>query len=309
MDADNINYRDYILGKVDERERLAIQYRCYKDEFRAVVEQLLDEWGLAEKLKAALANKDKVRVLDVGCGTGLFLQEVAAIIEERGLLQAAQFFGIDIDQAVIVEAEKLSKEIKPPRNYLHFYVHDVTKPLSSCKGFLFDIDGPVEFDFIFFSFALEHFPQARLQLEKFYQALRPGGIIFIRDGVNLVGDYGWKSPHPLMEQGFKNVVKLIASVNDGVLVTNEAQNWLREFGASRVEIKEFETPLGGTTQVGLDMLRNLIMAKRNFLPTQLKLGLTTQAQFDAEMQQLYRELGPACVGHVNVVDTLARKPE
>ena len=76
--------REYIFAETDDRDRLLIQYQAYKPSFERVLAQVLDEYSLAQRLQAALDNSAvpaTVRILDVGCGEGLYLQKIAATLE------------------------------------------------------------------------------------------------------------------------------------------------------------------------------------------------------------------------------------
>src|SRR5438105_631099 len=84
-------------GESAERDRLALQHEIYKPRVRQVFEKVLDEYGLAERLKAPKIEPERVRILDIGCGEGWFLFDLATRLAERGLLDGCDLVGIDVD--------------------------------------------------------------------------------------------------------------------------------------------------------------------------------------------------------------------
>ena|SRR5438105_4647772 len=76
--------QQYIFSKSDDRERLSLQHATFKPNFVHILEQLLNEYGLAEQLlRQAAANPgERVgHVLEIGCGEGLYLHDVAEVFE------------------------------------------------------------------------------------------------------------------------------------------------------------------------------------------------------------------------------------
>lgn len=311
-----VEYKEYVFSKgQDERERLVTQFKCYRPSLVEQFNRVLDEYGLATRLQAA-NPKHKVKILDLGCGEGLALQTVAEILERRGLLQNADLYGIDADKTAIATAEKFKLQAKPPRPYLHFLVHDATVPLSKCLGLYFEfstdelVDGEPKFDFIFSSLVFEHIPNARQCLEKIYeQSLKPGGVIFIRDTVLTEGEIGWVLAHQAMRPFVETGLNYMRIANDGVDVSQVTVDWLREFGASQVQAFSTILPIGGESEIGLNMLRNSYLFVRNVGPLLVNKNLVAQEMYDHAMKQLFDELGPHCVGQSGLTDTIAKKPE
>src|SRR5262249_34657223 len=148
MSMTKTEYRDYIMGMADDRQRMERTHRHLKAEFVRVVEQVLEEYELAEQLKAAKSGEcTRLKILDVGCGEGLYLHDVAEVLEGRDLLSAATFYGTDINQAMIETAVEYARLSKPPRPYLNFYVHDIRQPFETQPGLF--LDRQPYFDFIF----------------------------------------------------------------------------------------------------------------------------------------------------------------
>src|SRR5947209_3036698 len=131
MTMTKTEYREYVLGMVDDRQRQERLHRHQKAGFKGVIEQLLDEYELAGQLVAAkTGQRAKLKILEVGCGEGLYLHDLAEVLEGRDLAHSATLYGLDINQAMIETAIEYTRLSKPARPYLHFYTHDLSQPLK-----------------------------------------------------------------------------------------------------------------------------------------------------------------------------------
>ncbi len=307
MNKITTEYQNYIFTQVNDRDRLLIQHDINKPHFLTVLQRVLDEFGLAEQLQIAKARREKIRILDFGCGEGMFLHDVAEVLEGRGLLEAAELNGIDNDQTAIATADDCSKLSRPPRPYLNFYMHDATRPLEECAALL--KNGQAKFDFIFAILVIEHLPQARQHVEKMYNALNPGGILYLCDFVSQEGgEIGWVLPHPAMTEIGRILNTIWNSKNGGSIVALEQSKWLQEIVGAVVEMSAHETILGGDTKPGMDALRNFLMGVRNASTFLISRGIITQGQLDEMLTILYRELNRTSQGRTYHTDTLAHKP-
>lgn len=302
MALSNTEYRDYVFGQVDDRDRLVIQHRISKPNFMALMERVLDDYGLAAKFKSG----QRVKLLDAGCSEGLFLHDIAELLEKRGWLEQADFYGIDKDEAAILTASAYSHASRPPRPYLNFYKHDLTRPLINCEGLF--LDGRPDFDLIMLLAVLEHIPDAKSCLANIYNYIAPGGVIYVRDLVLHEGEDGWLSAHPASDPIGRALLNYILAINKGVDVSIESQNWLQELAAEQIETFADKQISGGNSQAGMDLLRNAVMAVRNAGPLLIARGFLTQVQFNAIMEQMFRDIGPNTHGQIVFMDTLARKP-
>lgn len=298
--------RDYIFAEADDGVRLMLQHEVYKPSVHRIFERVLDEYKLAELLEKAKSSGERLRVLDFGCGEGLYLHDLAALLEARGLLEAAELNGIDINPSAVTTAEQFSKLSKPPRPYLNFYLHDGTRPLEDCQGLR--LAGEARFDFIFAIMVIEHMAEARRQVERLYEALKPSGVLYLRDIVLEEGPEGWIAPHPVWNVFRQAFWSSVPSVKEGLEVATEQAEWLREAGAQQVAALRDVIPLGGESDRGQKMLRNYILIIRNSGPRLVSRGLLTQAQYDEILNTLFRELTRQSVGQAGFVDTLACKP-
>jgi SAM-dependent methyltransferase len=292
---------------ISDTERLEAVHRIYQPIFLKIVKKVLNTYGLGQSLMRAKAAGQKLHILDVGCAEGLYLHDVAQVLEEQQLLEAAAFLGIDIDPNVIAVAEEYSRLSRPPRPYLHFYVHDATQPFEDAMAF--KAFGHNRFDFIYCIYTLEILPNARQQLERFYNALNPGGTIYLHSQAIKKGPEGWLSIHPILEIFDNWMFDNIASVNPGLDVPYQAADWLREMGAIQLNSNPVTLTYEGNTEQGRSLLRHAILFVRNSLaPAMIEKGALTQAQFDNLWATFSKELGPHLQGQTTLVNTFARKP-
>ncbi len=297
----------YILGESYDGERLEIVHRIDKTNFAEVVTQVLDEYGLAQRLEQAKLDGKKVQIVDIGCGEGLFMHDLAQILQDRNLLHAAEINGIDINPATIATAEEYARVSKPPRPYLRFYLHDATQPFETNPSL--HLEGKTSFDFIYIRRTLEYLAQAETLVKAFYGMLKPGGVFHEFSVETSKGPNGWLPVHPALEIFLQKMVDTMLKVGGDVGTATEAAKWLSEAGAEKVQQSLDHQPVGGTTQRGLLGLRNIVMTIRNVSPNLIKRGLVTQKQYDDVMAVLFRELGTHLQGQWTFVVTLARKPQ
>lgn len=306
MSSATITYRNFAFSEVDDGKRMSIEHEMFKANFASILKQVFEKYGLEARLQGALASGDRVRILDFGCGEGLYLHDMAALLEERKLLAAAQLSGLDINEGHIAVAEEYCKISTPPRPYLDFYVYDGLQPLEECQGLR--RDNSARFDFIFANLVTEFLPKARRVVEGLYHSLRPGGILYLRSVVlDVEGEQSWITFHPAYAQIMNTALTI--SVNPDIVVAYAQGEWLREAGAQQVRIIPDVRVVGGQTEAGLYMLRNVIMVARSLKPILVATGKMSAAQFDALFSELYRGVNPNLKGQHTYIDTLACKPQ
>lgn len=298
--------RDYIYASSSDGERLEIVHKIDRPHFLEVMCRILDDYGLGQRLENAKASGNKLSILEIGCAEGLFLHDFAEILEERKLIDATDLNGLDFNRKAIATADIYRKQSKPPRPYLNFYLHDVTEPLED--NLLLRADHKLKFDFIYAMATLEFISNADLHLCRFYDMLNPGGVIYMRSVVLLPGEIGWKPIHPALEPFSKALTGSLLRLNNEIDVATSTAKWLEECGATNVKAWPDIIPTGGQTQIGWLALRNLIMMYRNSAPYLISSGDITQAEYDAIMTTIYREVGPHLQGQIASIDTIACKP-
>jgi hypothetical protein len=309
----NQQFRESLIRDANHSERLAITFEGQKVTFLEAIKRVLDDYGLAQKLELAKQQGHKLRILQVNCTEGLYLHELARLLEERNLLEGADLYGITEDATQISTADVYSKMAKPPRPYLNFYQHNLHDPLTECLGLHegLQIGDSVQFDLIFgANQSLELSKGAKTILSQLYlEGVKPGGLIYFTEFLLEEGPNGFIAPHPAI--GVLNRLgtwTVIQSYNPGVEVAIAMTEWLRELGAEQVA--DFKTVLevGGQTVAGRAFMRSTLWVLKTTGPEFVKAGLISQTQYDEFMQVIYQELTPQHVGQVTFNTTMARKP-
>jgi SAM-dependent methyltransferase len=298
----------YVFMGGDERDRLILQHDAFKPFFLEAIERLFSDYGLEQRLQQATTQTHKFQILDVGCGEGLFVQDVAEVLEKRHLLEGVTLIGIDQDVMAITLANdfKTLYDTEHPRPYLQFFTHDATVPLE---------DNPVlveanllQFDLIYATLTFEHIRSARSQIERLYRRnLKPGGLLFLRDAVIKEGEGGWVAPTPAMCGTTQSFVYYIASWNDGLEVASLCAEWLRELGASQVQTSMVRAEASTGSDQSLKILQNWLLAIQNSLPSIVKAGRMSQADADALLPTILEQLSAESLGFWTMLDTFALK--
>jgi ubiquinone/menaquinone biosynthesis C-methylase UbiE len=114
------------------------------------------------KVIALLGVKEDMRFLDVGCGTGWAVGEVAKSVNNKGL-----FYGVDLSAKMIEKA----KENFSGRENLHFIKANAESiPLDD--GF---------FDIIICTNSFHHYLHPDRAVSEFYRLLKKGGKVYVMD--------------------------------------------------------------------------------------------------------------------------------
>lgn len=114
-----------------------------------------------------------MRVLDVGCGSGVTTMALAELVGQHG-----HVVGLDISEERIQGAKDNSKGY----SNISFVRHDIRQPYQ----------GPVPFDAVWARFILEYFRKEQREIViNFVRSLRVGGIVVLADSDNnSMGHYG-----------------------------------------------------------------------------------------------------------------------
>jgi SAM-dependent methyltransferase len=322
-------YQEYLLSDISDRERLIVQHDISKSVVMTMFERVLAEYGLLQKLEQAKTQKDsglatnfqKIRILDIGCGEGMFLYDIATLLEERGLSEVVELVGIDIDATAISIANDFYKELNPAKAHFSFNQQDITQPFQSEQATPSTADNTRSdvafdnnaYDFIFAFAIVEHLAEAQRHIQRIYQyLLKAGGVIYLRSTVFQPQDEdaqdGWVVAHPAIYPFYKQFFGFIQSKNPGIAVAKAEAVWLQELGAEKVLVERTKVSSGGATPEGIAMLHNLIMAMRSSAPLLISRGMMTQENYDTTMQTLLEELDVNAEGYNIILDTLAYKP-
>jgi ubiquinone/menaquinone biosynthesis C-methylase UbiE len=117
--------------------------------------------NVSEEANRCLANLQGARILEVGCGRGATLLELAR--------QGAQVVGLDYAQTAISTCEALRSAMKLDDSAEFL--------LGDARALPFDSGS---FDFVYSIGLLEHFEQPSVLLSEQYRVLKPGGVVLVQ---------------------------------------------------------------------------------------------------------------------------------
>jgi SAM-dependent methyltransferase len=308
-------FTEYVFGAVNDRERLVLQHQIFDAIVTNAFERVLDEYGLAQYILAQTTSKKeataqlapKALILDVGCGEGLFLHDLATVLEQHALLEQSDLSGLDYDERAITTAEAFRLVAKPPRPYLNFYLHDVTHPFENSQA-LHSEGKESGYALIYATFVLEHLAQPKQQVLALYERLAPGGVMFLLDYVYTEGADGWLVPHPAMLPIIYIANRAVFANSQGAHAALEQAGWLREAGAQQVETTSHILEASGKDELSLMVLRNYLHICLNLCANLVARGVKSQAELDELRSTLYRELSSSSRGQLTAIATFARKP-
>lgn len=287
--ADNIDSAalDYIVVEpYTDRDRLYTQYELLRDDF--------NEWFYrALRLGDLPTEPDKAawHALDVGCGEGLFAGEIAQRYPR------ARVTGFDKDESAVATANTVFGQKDGHR--LRFYVHNALDPVRT--GFRPARGG---FDIAFAHLLLMHLHDPARALAHIAAALKPGGVVYLRDTPLEAIPF----PHPSMGRLMDvagDALRRIATPDLGY----RHEEYLEGAGFERIESGRSAYVVGGPTEEGQRMFNNLVSGLRSARPGLVgALSLISGEEFDDHMHRLDTEVTTDMVAHWNIVNTIGRKP-
>ncbi len=114
------------------------------------------------KVISLLEVRPGIHFLDVGCGTGWAVGQVANLAERKG-----EFYGVDLSPKMVQKA----RENFRGRNEIHFLQANVESiPLDSDY-----------FDILICTNSFHHYPRPERALAEMHRLLKKGGMLFILD--------------------------------------------------------------------------------------------------------------------------------
>ena len=299
---------NYLFGEVSDQERLGFQHKSLQPVVTPVFEQMLDQYGLGQKLAAAKTAGQHEVMFDIGCGEGLYLHDLAALLEQRDYVSGADLNGLDLNPTVLEIAEEFKLVSKPPRPYLNFYLHDLLQPFESNTSLNWQ-SKTRDFALIYAIFVIEHLPNPRQHVLDLYERLEPGGFMYLLDCIYKEGEDGWIAPHRITVPLFEVITKMMLRISDGIQVGVEQGNWLREAGANVLEQKSYCLEASSKNEHTLATMRNYLHLSLNASASLVAKGMYSQEQAENIQATLFKELSLSSVGQLTVWSTLVQKPE
>ena len=302
---DQVQAQEYLYKVIDEDQRNQLQHLVLRPTIEKVLAAMLENYGLRPRLEAAKASGSQVLILEAGSGSGNFLRDFADLLQTQGLLAAADINGLDIDIGYLGQAEELNRQ-NPAWANIHYYHHNITVPLE--QNMSLSMEKKLQLDCICATVLLQYLPNARQHLERLYDYLKPGGIIYMCDSyMAYEGAKAWQAPNPTIEQFGIIATKLVRDMNGGKIIAEETAGWLREMGAEQVQSIDDLIEADGCNPRSIEALRYYISIVRAVSPLLLKLGLINQAQYDAFLSSVF-EINKASKARLPFIHTIARKP-
>jgi len=147
---------------------------------------LLGRDGLLDRIAdEAKGSGRRVRIVEVGCGTGRNLIGVAKRLEKRGVGDMARLYGVDAASVMIDTAGK-----SIGRHGLSERIHvtqGLAQELSPAMLGLEDRRDEGWADAVFFSYSLSMIPPWKASVEAALRAVRPGGSVWVVDFCDQAG--------------------------------------------------------------------------------------------------------------------------
>ncbi len=130
------------------------------------------KWDLGEEDRTLFEREEKSlsyitqlpkanKILDVGCGDGLFLDHLAQALKTKGKKNKTSLWGVDFSKYKLAKAKKSGHNVKEC---------DLEKGLPFEDNY---------FDVIYAAELIEHLYNPDFFLEECYRVLRPGGTVII----------------------------------------------------------------------------------------------------------------------------------
>ncbi len=289
----------YILAdSFDDRRRLVIQAKVYSAAFKKAIGLALDKFELRAKLQDPNAT---FRVLDLGCGEGLYIPILTEFLAEQGARAKLGIVGLDRDVNAITTAQEYLNALGIQNAQV--YVHDLTQPFNQLVDI--NLSNPENhFDLVVASVVLMHLRGVRRVLDNIYQVVKPGGAFYTKD---MIWGSGMEYPSPTFTYLSKvSSAKMLELIGDNF--AEHHHEYLSAAGFEGLESFEDTYPVGGQSEVGRQMLENFLLGQHAVRGMVIQLGIMTGDEYDKQLVQEFREISLDLEGHITLVNTVARRP-
>jgi SAM-dependent methyltransferase len=295
----------YLYGVVNEEQRSLLQHHVLKPTIQRILVEILEKYGLRQRLEVAKQTGNQLLILEAGSGSGSLLQDFANLLHQNDLLQAVNLNGVDINLSYVQNAEELNKK-SPAWANINYYQHDITQPLEG--NYSLNLEKKLQFDCICATVLLQYFPNAHQHILRLYNYLKPGGVLYLCDSYMAYGgEKGWQAPIPGIEKFGLVGTKVVRNINGGKIIAKEAAQWLSDAGAEQVQAVTDLIQAKGSDSFSLEVLRYYIAVVRTATPIHLKNGALTQAEHDDILASVF-QITKDSHAQVPFIHTLARKP-
>ena len=289
----------YIMDDpLPDRQRLVLQVKIYTPAFKQALSLALHKFNLLPRLQDPTAT---FRILDVGCGEGLYFPVIHEFLAEQGAKARIQIVGLDRDAQAVATAWDYSQALN--LSNVEVYAHDLSQPLDKLS--YLDLSNPAKhFDLVIASVVLMHLTNVQTVLGEIYAVLKPGGAFYTKD-MNWQNGYQYPSPTftRLSQLIIEQLVKMI-----GTDFAPQHEQYLGQAGFQGIESFEDAYPIGGQTETGRRMLENLVLAQHSTRPMIIQMGLMSAKDYDAALQTEFGEITPALEGHITLRNTVSYRP-
>lgn len=184
--ADEAEHRSFLRRIFDET---AVDY----DRIESVLALGSGPWYRRQALlRAGLATG--MRVVDVGCGTGLLAREAVAVVGAAGSL-------VGVDPSPVMMAQASAKGPLPGAEFVEGRAEALPLPDASA-------------DFLSLGYALRHIDDVQVAFSEFRRVLRPGGRVLVLEITRPTGVFGRLALRLYMRVFVPLVARLLARRRD-----------------------------------------------------------------------------------------------
>lgn len=265
----------YIFGdRATDRQRLEMQNFLFSNYLRANLKRIV--------------GPNIRNILEINCAEGQLGRVMREVYPQATLL------GIDKDAEALARARQTTHELGL-RN-MEYRLADIEEALPA---------GP--FDLIYAAFVLFSTPHPARVIELAYQALRPGGYLWIKD---VPTDYAQAIDHRSYRKLAEMTNQALAAIGAHPNIMNEVKGLLPAAGFVDLREEEEYYGLGGTSEEGQAMLAAQLGVFHNARAVISKVHRVPES----EIERLYLDVCTAALrsskelGTERLVNIVARRP-